>query len=150
MDYQTGLWEPVYSSLCVGGLLSCVHFAILYSSSLLLCVSSGRLSALSVLRAISWVSFCTENIWSKTDIREMYVGSVRYMAYLYWCAVKDKSLTRLYTIKMQIFVMMCLVIILRGLDKLRRNWGILYKGDNCCDFLFAFLYTRTLLKRGLL
>ena len=31
-----------------------------------------------------------------------------------------------------------------------RNYAIIYKGDNFCDFLFAFLHTKSLLKMGLL
>ena len=38
---------------------------------------------------------------------------------------------------------------LRGLDTIHRFSAILYKGDNLCDFLFAFLHTKSLLKRGL-
>ena len=38
---------------------------------------------------------------------------------------------------------------LRGPDTVRRFCAILYKGDNLCDFLFAFLHTKSLLKKGL-
>ena len=39
---------------------------------------------------------------------------------------------------------------LRGLDTLGRISSILYKRDNFCDFRFAFLHTKTLLKWDLL
>ena len=34
------------------------------------------------------------------------------------------------------------------LKKLDTLASMFYKGDNCCEFLFAFLLTRPLLKRG--
>ena len=39
---------------------------------------------------------------------------------------------------------------LRGLDKLNRLFTTVYKGNNFCDFLFAFLHITPLLKIGLL
>ena len=42
------------------------------------------------------------------------------------------------------------VMFLRGLDTLERFSIIFHKGDNFCNFLFTFLHTRPLLKRGLL
>ena len=41
-------------------------------------------------------------------------------------------------------------LILRGLDILGNFSAIFYKGDNFCDFRFAFLHTKSLLQRGLL
>ena len=38
----------------------------------------------------------------------------------------------------------------KGLDTPGRLAAILYKGDNFCGFLFAFLHTNPLLKLGLL
>ena len=38
---------------------------------------------------------------------------------------------------------------LKVTDTLRRN-SIVYKGDNLCNFLFAFLYTEPHLKRDML
>ena len=40
--------------------------------------------------------------------------------------------------------------LLRRLDTLGRFSAILYKPDNFCDFLFAFLNTKSLVKSGLL
>ena len=35
----------------------------------------------------------------------------------------------------------------RGRDTLGKFFTILHKGDNFCDFMFAFLYTKALIKR---
>ena len=43
-----------------------------------------------------------------------------------------------------------MVGLLRGLDAFGRFSMIFCKGDNFCDFLFAFLNTKLFLKRGLL
>ena len=43
-----------------------------------------------------------------------------------------------------------IIVKLREMDTLDRFSAIFHKGDNFCDFLFAFLSTNPLLKRGLL